>query len=109
MKEQVFVATHQYQALKLRTESLNIGDLLTIEDYTMNIEVMYFDSTTSSHYSTNTITFAGYPVAVRYIDPSTMKPAKAAAVFISEDKKHDYQQVEVFEKRLRDQMWSVLP
>ena len=30
MKEHVFVATHQYQALKLRTESLNIGDLLTI-------------------------------------------------------------------------------
>ena len=92
MKVHVFVASHQYKALKLRTESLKLGDLLTLEDYTMNIGVLYSEFTTSSNYSANTVTFAGYPVAVRYIDPSTMKPAKAAIVFISEDKKHDYHQ-----------------
>ena len=59
MKIHVYVATHQYQALKIRTESLNVGDLLTIEDYTMNIDVMYAESATSSHYSANTISFAG--------------------------------------------------
>ena len=99
MKIHVYVATHQYQALKIRTESLNVGDLLTIEDYTMNIDVMYAESTTSSHYSANTISFAGYPIAVRFIDPATLKLAKGAILFISVDKKHDFEQVEIFEKR----------
>ena len=99
MKNHVYVATHQYRALELRTDSLQLGDLLTIEDYTMNIELQYSESTTSSNYTANTITFAGYPVAVRYIDPSTLNPAKAAIFFVSEDKWHDYQQVEVFEKK----------
>ena len=66
----------------------------------MNIELQYSESTTSSNYTANTITFAGYPVAVRYIDPSTLNPAKAAILFVSEDKRHDYQQVEVFEKKV---------
>ena len=99
MKIHVYVATHQYEALRLRSESLNVGDLLTIEDYTMNIDVVYSETTTSSHYSANTISFAGYPIAVRYLDTSTLKLAKGAILFISEDKKHDYEQVEVFEKR----------
>ena len=100
MKTHVYVATNQYQALKLRTESLGIGDLLTIEDYTMNIDIIYSETTTSSHYSANTVSYAGFPVAVRYIDPATLNPAKAAILFISSDKKHDFEQVEVFEKRV---------
>ena len=99
MKIHVFVATHQYEALRLRSESLGLGDLLTIEDYTMNIDILYSESTTSSHYSANTISYAGYPIAVRFRDPSTMEPAKAAILFISDDKKHDYEQVEKFERR----------
>ena len=55
MKVHVYVATHQYEALRLRTESLKVGDLLTIEDYTMNIDIAYSESTTSSHYSSNTV------------------------------------------------------
>ena len=100
MKTHVYVATHQYQAMKLRTESLGIGDLLTIEDYTMNIDIIYSETTTSSHYSANTVSYAGFPVAVRYIDPATLNPAKAAILFISSEKKHDFEQVEVFEKRV---------
>ena len=99
MKIHVYTATHQYQALKLRTASLNVGDLLTIEDYTMNIDVAYTESTTSSHYSANTISFAGYPIAVRYMDPRTLEPAKGAILFVSEDKKHDFEQVAVMEHR----------
>ena len=99
MKTHVFVATIQYEALKQRTDSLQLGDLLTIEDYTMNIDIVYSESTTSSHYSANTVSYAGYPVAVRYRDPITLKPAKGAILFVSVDKKHDFEQVEVFERR----------
>ena len=98
LKVHVYVASHQYEALRLRTESLKLGDLLTVEDYTMNIDINYCESTTSSHYSANVTSFAGYPIAVRYVDPLTLKPAKGAILFISEDKRHDFQQVELFEK-----------
>ena len=99
IKVHVFVASHQYEALKIRTESLHLGDLLTVEDYTMNIDILYSETTTSSHYSANVTSFAGYPIAVRYMSPLTLKPAKGAILFISEDKKHDFEQVEMFEKR----------
>ena len=99
IKVHVFVATHQYEALRLRSESVEVGDLLTIEDYTMNIDINYSESTTSSHYSANTIAYAGYPIAIRYRDATTLKTAKGAILFISEDLKHDYEQVEKFERR----------
>ena len=99
IKTRVFVASHQYEALRLRSESLEAEDILAIEDYTMNIDVEYTVSTTSSHYSANCVSFAGFPIAVRYRDPVSMELAKAAIVFISEDKRHDYEQVEVFERR----------
>ena len=68
----------------------------------MNIDIVYNESTTSSHYSANTVSYAGYPVAVRFKDPSTNLPAKGAILFVSTDTKHDYEQVEVFEKRTLD-------
>ena len=34
IKVHVFVATHQYETLILRSDSVGLGDLLTIEDYT---------------------------------------------------------------------------
>ena len=99
MKIHVFVASQQYEALRLRSTSLKAGDLLTIEDYTMNFDIQYMETTTSSHYTANTVTFAGYPVAVRYFDPIKQELSKGAIIFISEDKLHDYQQVERMEKR----------
>ena len=99
IKIHVYVATHQYEALRLRSNNLLLGDLLTIEDYTMNIELNYSETTTSSNYTANSLSFAGFPIAARFIDPDTLKPAKAAILFVSEDKKHDYEQVEMFEKR----------
>ena len=63
----------------------------------MNFELSYAETTTSSHYTANTVTFAGYPIAVRYVNPSTLEVAKGAIIFISEDKIHDFMQVERFE------------
>ena len=100
MKVHVFVASQQYEALRLRTLSLKETDLLTIEDYTMNFDIQYMETTTSSHYTANTVTFAGYPVAVRFFDRSKQEVAKGAIIFISEDKQHDFEQVEKFEARV---------
>ena len=90
MRIHVYVASQQYEALRLRSLSLNIVDLLTIEDYTMNFDIQYIQTTTSSHYTANQVTFAGYPIAVRYLDTSTLEVAKGAKVFISDDKSHEY-------------------
>ena len=102
MKVHVFVASQQYEALRLRTLSLKETDLLTIEDYTMNFEIQYMETTTSSHYTANTVTFTRYPVAVRFFDRSSSKQevATGAIIFISEDKQHDFEQVEKFEARV---------
>ena len=86
IKVHVFVASKQYEALRLRTLSLKETDLLTIEDYTMNFDIQYMETTTSSHYTANTVTFDVYPVAVRYFEPSRQEVAKGAIIFISEDK-----------------------
>ena len=59
----------------------------------MNIDINYSESTTSSHYSANTIAYAGYPIAIRYRDATTHKTAKGAILFISEDLKHDHEQL----------------
>ena len=99
IKIHVYVASMQYEALRLRSCSLSLGDLLTIEDYTMNFDIQYSETTTSSHYTANQVTFAGYPIAVRYMDPGTLKLAKGAILFISVDKSHDFEQVEMFERR----------
>ena len=80
--------------------SLKVTDLLTIDNYTMNFDIRYMETTTSSHYTANTVTFAGYPVAVRYFDPSKQEVAKGAIIFISEDKQHDFEQLEKFEARV---------
>ena len=102
MKTHVFVASKQYEAMRLRTENIETGELITIEDYTMNIDIVLSESTTSSHYTANTVSYAGFPVAVRYRNPVTLTPEKGAILFITSDMKHDYEQVEVFEKRVVD-------
>ena len=45
MKSHLKVADHQYQALRQRTESLEPGDLLPVEDFSMNIDVEYNEGT----------------------------------------------------------------
>ena len=55
--------------------------------------------TPSSHHSANCVRFASFLIAIRYRKPDSLELAKAAIVFISEDKKHCYEQVEKFEKR----------
>ena len=40
MKSHIVVAAHQYEALRERTDSLEAGDLISVEDFSMNYEVL---------------------------------------------------------------------
>ena len=64
----------------------------------MNLEVAYREAPTSMAYSRNKKTVAIYPLCVEYLDDEGHL-CKGGIVFLSEDKIHDHQQVEAFEKR----------
>lgn len=96
----IYVAHHQWQAHKSARENLQEGSVITVEDYQQNLEVVYNEAPTSMAYSSNKLTVAIYPVCVEFISPETKKLEKGAITFISKDKKHDYMQVQAFEKRM---------
>ena len=50
-------------------------------------------------FSSNKLTEAIFPICAEFLDEQ-LRLQKGAIVFISEDKKHDFQQVETFEKRM---------
>ena len=62
------------------------------------MEVPYRENPTSLAYSTNKKTVALYPICVEYLNEHGQL-CKGAIVFLSEDKKHDHQQVEQFKIR----------
>ena len=68
------------------------------EDYQMNIEVSYGEALTSQAYSTNKVSVAMYPLCVEYLDEEG-KLCKGGIISLSEDKLHDHQQIEEFEKK----------
>ena len=51
-------------------------------------------------YSTNKLTVAIYPICLEYLDEQGTLKRGGAIVFVSDDKRHDYQQVCKFEKRM---------
>ena len=67
----------------------------------MNIGVMLDESPTSTHFGSNALSLACYPVHCDFcLDDN--KIYHSAICFISDDMSHDYEQVEQFEKRLVD-------
>ena len=98
VRKHVFTAHNQWNAHKIYREHLDESGIITIEDFQMNIEPEYLEAPTSLSYSTNKKSFALYPVCIEYVEDGELK--KAAVSFISEDLKHDHQQVQRFEERL---------
>ena len=66
----------------------------------MNISVAHQEETTTAHFSGNIPQVACYPVVVKYNLEREERSRKGGIVFLSSDRKHDFQQVEVFEKRV---------
>ena len=98
LKWHIFTAHKQWNAHDVRRASLDLNSLITVEDYQMNVEVVYTENPTSLAYSTNKKSVALYPICVEYLNDEGLL-AKGAIAFLSNDKKHEHQQVEEFELR----------
>lgn len=99
LRKHIFTAHHQWQAHAVSRCTLDKHTVITVEDYQQNLEVIYPEAPTSMAYSTNKFTVAVYPICLEYLNEKS-DLEKAAIVFISDDKKHDFQQVQAFEKRM---------
>ena len=73
---------------------------MMIEDYQQNISLTHQEETTTAHFSGNVTQIACFPVIVKFKLEGEDKPRKGGIVFLSEDRKHDFQQVAVFEKEV---------
>ena len=95
----IYTAHRQWNAHNQFRENLDMFTIITIEDYQMNLEVVYKENPTSLAYSTNKMTVAIYPICVEYRN-SDGTISKMAITFISDDKDHSHQQVQQFERRM---------
>jgi hypothetical protein len=96
----IFTAHHQWHAHECFRANLGPHCVITVEDYQMNLEVVYREAPTSLAFSANKLGVAVYPVCVEYLDLATGTVKKGAIVFLSGDRKHDHHQVTAFEQRL---------
>ena len=98
LKWHIYTSHRQWTAHEVQRSNLDTESVITIEDYQMNMEVIYRENPTSLAYSTNKKAVALYPICVEFLNTDGQL-CKGAIAFLSEDKKHDHQQVEQFEKR----------
>lgn len=98
LKRHISTSHKQWQAHDVLRSNMDLQSVITVEDYQMNLEVAYREAPTSMAYSSNKKTVAIYPLCVEYLDDEGHL-CKGGIVFLSEDKIHDHQQVEAFEKR----------
>ena len=59
---------------------------------------MNVEETTTAHFSRNQVQLALYPVVVRFVLEGEDRVRKGALAFLSQDRLHDFQQVEKFEE-----------
>ena len=107
LKWHIYTAHRQWTGHDVHRSNLDSESIITIEDYQMNIEVVYRENPTSLAYSTNKKTVALFPICVEYLNEHGQL-CKGAIAFLSEDKKHDHQQVEQFELRAFEIIRSLL-
>ena len=104
MKLHIFTAAICWENLRQDIQDLQPGeDLLTYEDFQMNFELTHFEMPTSMAYAANGFSLAMYPVGVKFCRPSvggeTPQVETGAIIFLTPDLRHDCYQVEGFEKR----------
>ena len=93
----IFVAHAQWNAHKVLCGNLDERSVITTEDYQMNKTMEYQQMTTNMSYSTNKVVFSLYPICIEYLsDDGQLR--KGALAFLTEDRKHDHQQVQMFEE-----------
>jgi hypothetical protein len=109
IKEHIYTASCMWDTYQKDCNSLCPEiDVLTVEDYQMNVEVTHTEMTTSMVFGGNTTNVACYPIGVKFRRPTSGDVAETppletgCIVFLSSDLKHDHSQVSDFEKKMFD-------
>ena len=97
LKRHIATSHRQWHAHDVLRNNLDFQSIITIGDYQQNLLVEYREAPTSMAYSSNKTSVASYPLCVEYLD-SDGSLCKGGIVFLSDDKKHDHQQIEAFEE-----------
>ena len=100
LTKHIYNAAHQWKACKSTAENPGPDVMMTIEDYQQNISLSHQEETTTAHFSGNVVQIACYPTIVKFMLEGQDKAKKGGIVFLSQDRKHDFQQVEVFEQEV---------
>ena len=87
LKWHIYTAHGQWSAHDVQRSCLDVNSIITVEDYQMNIEVVYTENPTSLAYSTNKKTVALFPICVEFVN-SKGELCKGAIAFLSEDNVH---------------------
>ena len=98
LKLHLYTAYAQWNAHETLREALDTSTIITIEDYQMNLEVVYKENPTALSYSVNKRTVAMYPICIEYKSDGELK--KGAITFLTDDKEHSHQQIQQFEARM---------
>ena len=93
LKAHIYRAANQWKCCKEDLENLEPGTVLTIEDFQMNIEVQFFQITTSAFFGANQEQRAMAPMFIAFRKTPDSPVTKGGLVFISEDLGHDFHQV----------------
>ena len=93
LKAHIYRAANQWKCCKEDLENLQPGTVLTIEDFQMNIEVQFFQITTSAFFGANQEQRAMAPMFIAFRKTPDSPVTKGGLVFISEDLGHDFHQV----------------
>ena len=96
LKRHIYTSHIQWHAHSTIRSNLDAYSVITIEDYQQNMEVVYLEQPTSTAYSGNKVTVAMFPIIFEYVDDAG-ELKKVAYVFITDDKQHDHQQVNLTE------------
>ena len=99
VKLHIFTAHMQWHAHDQMRLNLELDSIISIEDYQMNMEVIYSENPTSLSYASNKMTIAMYPICVEFKNQDG-SISKGAITFLSDDKDHSNQQVQKFEERM---------
>ena len=85
LREHIYTEHMQWNAHVQARENLYYETLISIEDYQMNMEVMYSENPTSLAYSANKLTVAMYPICIEF-KAADGTITKGAIKFLSEDR-----------------------
>ena len=98
LRNHIYTAHMHWNARVQARENLNYEASISVEDYQMNVEVIYSENPTSSAYSASKLTVTMHPICTEF-KAADGTIAKGAITFLSEDKGHSHQQIQQVEHR----------